>query len=392
MEDRLAQAVAFARGHIGPVSAASILLLSVLMLALDITGFWGLAVHPLGPSPWWGLLTIVPGCLLVAVRPRWPFATLVLGAVLFVVDLVSFGTVGQLFIINDLIYNATSRLSPRGRRRMIALLIALTAVTLTIVGSATGDARSVVLAGLVAFALLGTPIWWATNVRQAQELAELHEQRADDAARLAALREHEAVREERERMARDLHDVIAGHLSAVALRSEAALAREPHEEKDRAALAAVREASVRSLDEMRSMILLLRSGAEPVAAAPRLEGVADLLTQATASGLQVTWDAEPLPALPAAVDQAAARIVQESLVNAAKHAAGGEVDVRLRSRGGELAIEVASRGGRATDAGGAGLGLLTMRERAEALGGRFSAGPDDHGWTVRADLPAVVRA
>lgn len=385
--------VAFAQRHRPVLAAGVILALSTGLFALDLGGLWGVGAHPFGPSPWWGLLTIVPGCVLVAVHAARPLIALGFGAALFAVDFVWFGTVGMLLVLHELIYAATMSVSPRGRRWMFGILTALVAVATVAAGIAGGGLRTAVLAGLLAFAVLGTPFWWATAVRRAEEVAELHRQRAEDAARLAELREREGVRRERQRMAGDLHDVIAGHLSAVALRSEAALAREPDQAGDREALAAVREASLRSLGEMRSMILLLRSGEEPFTAADRLDRLPRITEDASAGALEVRVEADPLPELPAAVDQAAARIVRESLGNAAKHAAGGTALVRVAARAGELEVTVTSNGGAAiASPGGAGMGLVTMRERAEALGGRFRAGPGEDGaWTVSARLPIGAR-
>ncbi|PJJ72291.1 signal transduction histidine kinase [Diaminobutyricimonas aerilata] len=388
----LPRARAFARRHPGPVSAAAVLAISVVLLALDVTGLYGAAWRPLGDNPWWGLLTVVPGCALLAAKNRIPLLALTLGGAVFVVDFIAFGTVGMLLVLNDLIYAATASLDRAGRMRLLLALVLLGLTVLAVVGATTHDARTTLFAALLVFALLGTPFWWATAVRQAHELAELHAARADDAARMAELREQDAVRAERERMARDLHDVIAGHLSAAALRSEAALAREPDEARDRDALAAVRESSVSSLEEMRSMILLLRAGAEPAVAPSRLDRLHEIVGEASTSGLRVEVEATELPELPAAVDQAATRILREALVNVAKHAAGARVRLIVAHRDGHLELAIESGPGRATDAGGAGLGLVTMRERAEALGGRFTAGPEGSGWAVRAELPVAVRA
>lgn len=371
--------------------AAGILVLSVAMFALDLTGVWGPALRPFGASPWWGLLTVVPGCALVTAYRRRPLLALALGAVLFVVDAAWFGTVGMLFVLNELIYSATMSLTPRGRNRMLVVLVAVSVGLVAVVAVASDDPRLAVLVALLAFAFFGSPFWWATAVRSAQEVAELHAGRAEDALRLADLREREVVRAERERMARELHDVIAGHLAAVALRSEAALAREPDERRDRDALAAIRQSSLRSLDEMRAQILLLRSGEpdEPVAAADRLDRVAEI---AETIGIRVALEVRDVPELPAAIDQAAARIVREALVNAGKHSGGAEVAVTIGAADGELRLEVRSRGGESRGVGGAGLGLVTMRERAEALGGTFTAGPTPDGWLVSARLPLQVPA
>lgn len=381
------------RRHRSVVTAVVILAVSIGLTALDLDGAWGFPSEPFGPNPWWGMLTVVPGCVLVALSGRAPLAALTGGAVLFAIDLVAFGTAGMLLVIFDLLYVATMRLSKPGRLRLLAVIIAIGVVGVLLAAVLTRELRLTVFVGLLVFVTLGTPFWWAMTVRQAQDLAELQAERAADAARMAELRERDAVREERERMARDLHDVIAGHLSAVALRSEGALARDPDEDRDRAALAAIRSSSVRSLEEMRTMILLLRAGADPAVAADRLDRLDDLAAEATASGLEVTVEFAPLPELPTAVDQAAARIVREALRNAAKHAGGGRVAVAAAVDGGTLRVDVRSWGGAPRDgaAPGLGIGIATLRERAEALGGRLDAGPTGDGWTVAAELPLAVR-
>jgi signal transduction histidine kinase len=199
-------------------------------------------------------------------------------------------------------------------------------------------------------------------------------------------------------MARDLHDAVAGNVSAVALHAEAALARPPvaGAERERAALEAVRAAGLASLEEMRAMILLLRAGSGPVAAAPRLDRLGALVAGARSAGLEVSLDAGELPPLPAAVEQAAYRVLQEALTNAVKHAPGGRAEVSAGVAGGRLLLRVDSADGRPGNAApGAGLGLLTMRERAESLGGRFAAGWADGArsrWSVAAELPVGVPA
>ena len=160
-------------------------------------------------------------------------------------------------------------------------------------------------------------------------------------------------------MARDLHDVIASHLSAIAIHSGAALASPPDPAKDRAALELVRSSSLTSLDEMRAMILLLRSDlpradalfdagsarVDPVVAPARLARLDDLLATARTSGLTVDVldDSARRRELPAAVDQAAHRIVQEALTNAAKHSPGAHVSVRVTAVGSATAGDSAAQ-------------------------------------------------
>ncbi len=148
------------------------------------------------------------------------------------------------------------------------------------------------------------------------------------------------------------------------------------------------------------MIGLLRAG-DAIDAAPDartaptgLDALDALLDAGRASGLSIDVDDRrpPADALPAAVDLTAYRIVQESLTNAAKHAPGSTVSLRLARTDGTLTVELANAvgSGRGRDIGGTGTGLLGLRERAAAVGGTVRAGAERGTWRVRADLPVAV--
>ena len=121
---------------------------------------------------------------------------------------------------------------------------------------------------------------------------------------------------------------------------------------------------VRGLAEMREMILLLRRGAEPLVAAERLDQLAGLLRETTDPGQAVSLEAHDLPALPTMIDQTAARVVREALVNAAKHAPGASTAVRLRAEDGALHIDVRTAGARPGRGPGTGTGPLSQYSRA----------------------------
>jgi signal transduction histidine kinase len=211
------------------------------------------------------------------------------------------------------------------------------------------------------------------------------------AARLEAERRDReaAIAEERARIARELHDIVAHSVSATVVQAEAAeevLEREP--ERARASLHRIQGASREALGEMRRLLGDMRGG-EPL---PR--GVADLealVAAAREDGLAVALDVGPLPGpVPPGVDLSAFRIVQESLTNARRHAGPrAQVRVTVRDAGGAIEVEVADDGcGVPSGNGGAGLGLVGMRERAEFFGGTLDAGPGpDGGFVVRARLP-----
>lgn len=388
---------------------------------VDLVSFQG---GPLVATPAleWRLALLAVGCLLILVKRRHPMLALAGGVVVMLVDLAWGGSLAITLVLWDLLYAAAMWGSPRARSWLWGVALALTVLGSVAAGEAARDVRAFVYMGMQLGAVLLLPMWWATNVRQKSELADLERERADLAARdaasaartaelererasdlerLAALDRNEAVRAERAAMARDLHDVIASHLSAIAIHSGAALQLPPDARRDRAALEQVRASAVTSLEEMRSMILLLRTErrvADSVAAPGRLAEIDALLDAARATGTPVVRDDDPVAArgLPAAADQALYRIAQEALTNALKHAPGAPVAVDLRRDGDVVVLTVhddgapvpAPLGGTALSAG---TGLLTMRERAEGLGGTLEAGPaPGGGWTVRASVPAVA--
>lgn len=384
---------------------------------VDVLGGTGSAGTALGP--WEHLVTLAAGCAALLAKRRRPALVLVACVALAAADLAVGGSLGMILVLFDAVYTAALHGSAR---LLVVLQVAAAAVvagTVVAVAVVSRDLRVAFFAGLQVFAIVVSALWWGMSVRHHAQARRLAEARAEDLRRLAALREQEVRTEERTRMARDLHDAVAGELSAIALHAEAALARPVDDgapARDRAALEAVRAASVQSLAEMRSMIRLLRSGTDAVAAPSRLRDLPALAERTRAAGHAVELrpsEPEALPPLGSAVDQACYRIVQESLTNAVKHAPGGRSTVEVAVCGGEVRVAVTTTpggvprapsavssapGGAGTGgAGGAGagsaegLGLLTMRERAESLGGWFEAGPrDDGAWSVRAGVPVEV--
>ncbi|MFN8075761.1 MAG: histidine kinase [Kineosporiaceae bacterium] len=201
--------------------------------------------------------------------------------------------------------------------------------------------------------------------------------------------------QERERIARDLHDTVAHHVSAIAVRAQAGLAVGGDAAVE--ALRLIETEARRALTEMRGVVRALRED-DPLAPPTGLtEALDDVATRFP--GVSVSVDGDPAAA-PATVQAAAARIVQESLTNAARHARttdGSAVPVSVRvsvvdgaARSGVLAVDVVDSGRptRAADPDGPGLGLRGMAERARLLGGELRAGPaEGGGWRVEASLP-----
>jgi signal transduction histidine kinase len=209
---------------------------------------------------------------------------------------------------------------------------------------------------------------------------------------LAVAEEHGLVLAERARIARELHDVIAHHMSMIAVRAETAPYRlRSVPDQARAEFQEISHESRTALTEMRRLLGVLRSDepAPPTAPQPGLTDLGDLVETARAAGATVHLEMHgAMTGLPAAVDVSGYRIVQEALTNAARHAAGAPVRITLRRTGTELSVSVRNGPGNQGRPGAAGHGLRGMRERVAALGGQLQAGPtEDGGFEVSASLP-----
>jgi signal transduction histidine kinase len=196
--------------------------------------------------------------------------------------------------------------------------------------------------------------------------------------------------EERSRIARDLHDVIAHSLTVSLLHvTSARLAVEYEPAEAAQSLAEAERLCRQSLAEVRSTVGLLRQDGDatggPRPPVPGIDRVPELVGEFRGAGAGVSLHVDgDTGALPATVGSAIYRILQESLTNAARHAPGSAVEVRLAVQPSAVKLQVDSSG---RPGHGSGMGLLSMRERAEAVGGRCTAGPAGDGWTVRAEVP-----
>jgi signal transduction histidine kinase len=390
-------AVRLPRPHRDDVCIAAAGLLGGLLV-------WGLGLSPrlpgttfvLWPGRWAVLvpLLVTAGCELL--RRSHPRTALLVGTAALTADTITQGNVITLVMFTDLVYAAVLYGPPASARRIpwITGLLTVIGALVPLAAWRTPQALLIGLAvGLVALAPATTG-WLVRDHRDAAEAARL---RAEQTALLAELDRSQAVAAERARMARELHDMVANHLSAIAIHSTAALSLDAPD-TSRQALSVIRENSVEGLAEMRRLIGLLRDAGgdtEPTAA-PTLDGLGALVDGARTNGLDVTLDTSHGDGLPAPVELAAYRIVQESLTNALKHAAPGRVTVALAQRDGALGIHVSSPYGDREGPGapGSGAGLVGMRERVALLGGTFEAGPEDSPdaedgkiWVVRAYLP-----
>jgi signal transduction histidine kinase len=207
------------------------------------------------------------------------------------------------------------------------------------------------------------------------------------------------VAEERVRIARDLHDVVAHSLSVIAVQSDAAeAALKAAPERAIAPVQAVRTTAREALADIRRMLDVLRTDdAElPGVDSPGVSAVAGLADAARATGTPVTLDVRLTSGpVPPGVDLAAYRIVQESLTNARRHAPGAPVIVAVTQQQNALEVRITSAAASTPSAEphGTGYGINGMRERAATLGGTLVAGPTpDGGFDVHATLPLPTTA
>jgi signal transduction histidine kinase len=229
-------------------------------------------------------------------------------------------------------------------------------------------------------------------LRERAEQAEAAEVRADEAERERDAAARIAVAEERVRIARELHDIVAHAVSVMVLQVGAVRHRLPATlGDDREALTSVEQAGRTALTEMRHLLAAMRTEGDALELTPQpgLDGLDALLDEIGRAGLpvQLHVDGDPV-ALPRAIDLSAYRIVQEGLTNALKHARATDADVTVRYRPDEVQIEVRDNGHGGTTSTGLGHGLLGVRERVKIFGGEMSAGTTNgSGFTLRTRLP-----
>ncbi|MEV8085847.1 sensor histidine kinase [Streptomyces nigra] len=255
---------------------------------------------------------------------------------------------------------------------------------------------------LAIFAWTGIGATAGDAVRSRRAVVTAIRERAERAERTREEEARRRVAEERLRIARDLHDVVAHHIALVNVQAGVAahvMDKRPDQAKE--ALAHVREASRSALDELRATVGLLRQTGDPEAPtepAPGLDRLDDLAGTFRNAGLQVDLArADQDTTLPAAVDLAAYRVIQEALTNVQKHAGpGARAEVSVVRVGPNIEVTVLDDGsGQDDGTAGGGHGLLGMRERVSALRGTLTTGPRyGGGFRVHAILPvgAGVRA
>jgi signal transduction histidine kinase len=308
----------------------------------------------------------------LAVRSRWPAATLAITATCFAAhEVLAYPpTIGSLAVYFAL-YSAGAR-EERFRRALPAAASAgyvVFAVLVTLRGSPTGLLTYVVYyAVLVLFWLLGA----------------LVRQRRQQEAERRRLTARAAAADERARLARELHDVVTHHVTAMVVQADAARYLPP--ERVPEVLTTITGSGRDALTELRFLLGVLEATG---ARTPGLGALRGLVEQ-PGRVIELVEEGDR-PALPAETELTAYRIVQESLTNAAKYAAGARTTVRVGYGADLLEIEVTTEGP-VTEPGvlsSGGRGLAGLKNRVDALGGRFSAGPSEDGFRVRAEIPTL---
>ncbi|MEV5981926.1 sensor histidine kinase [Streptomyces sp. NPDC052114] len=359
---------------------------------------------------WSWLLFALSLCALMG-RRRWPVAVAsVTGAAC--AGWALYGHIGEL--LNLPVIVALYTVAVQGSRRRTAWVALIAAAASGTVALAVG--KDVVNPqGLPVLEMVWplVPLLLGEVVRTRRQLLAAYAARAE---RAEADREREAARrvhEERARIARELHDVVAHTVAAMTVQAGLALdALDRRPDVAREAMRTVRDAGKEAVRELRATVTVLREpGGDPTAPAPGVGRIPDLVAGFTGNGTDVVLrqDVREAAALPRMVDLAAYRIVQEALTNVVRHADARHAAVSVGLWGRRLCVEVVDDGrghdGRGQDAKGhdgeandergrdapgdeGGFGLLGMRERASAVGGSIEYGPlPGGGFRVRAELP-----
>jgi signal transduction histidine kinase len=333
------------------------------------------------------LATTLPLALLPAAGAAVAVTAACVISLAFFHTLTVFGAAAELIALHRL-----GRTGAPGRSTQLAVsALAAPFVVLALLGPHPAASEAAALTVLLA--VLAPVAGWAGIARQAQAEALVHRAARDAVA--AALVEHTA-RGERARIARELHDIVAHHVSMIAVQAETARLTTPGLPAAGARqLLAIGDTARAALTEMRRLLVVLRDDAqdEPVDRQPQpdlsqLNHLLDQARETSATGARLIVCGAPIPLDPT-VELAAYRITQEALANARRHAPGAAVDVELHYTKRGLRLRIRDNGpGPPPTAKASGHGMLGMQERAAAVGGLLQAGPAiGGGFLVEASLP-----
>jgi len=365
----------------------------LLVGALTVASLIELILSPGAPSSsMWFALPAVAALMLPLFTRRWfpfgaPAAYWILAGTLSFVDGLLIPSIESLFLVG--LASAALLGSLRdARQALTGLAIVLAGITAVVYNIPSHTTAELILIP-VEFGIA-----WAAGLalRARSEQAEAAEVRATQAEREREAAARVAVAEERARIARELHDIVAHAMSVMVLQVGAVRHKLPQVlEEDREALGRVERAGRTALAEMRRLLGAMRRDGDGLDLAPQpgLDGLDSLLEDVERAGLPAELHVEGDPyELPRAIDLSAYRIVQEGLTNSLKHANATRADVTVRYRDDELGIEVVDNGAGVATSDGLGHGLVGIRERVKIYGGDMNAGTaPEGGFVLSARLP-----
>jgi signal transduction histidine kinase len=335
-----------------------------------------------------GGLLIVGMTLPLMVRRRFPRAVAIVTVGCAVAAVVlgypgAIGLLGVLFALCSLAYTTT-----RGDTLLVGIPAGVALLAGFVAAPGSGSVTNVVANLLV----IASTLLIGGLLRDRRDQNALLAERNRQLEALQETQTRTAVVEERMRIAREVHDVVGHALVAITLQARAGLRRLPRSpERAGQALGEIETLASRALEETRTAVATIRSGTDVTALHPQptLADLSDLVASMRGPELDVDLVVDPAAhRLPAHLQSAAYRIVQESLSNTAKHARPARAEVRVSHAGDDLAVEIVDDSTSASPATGQGSGLRGMRERAEQLGGSLEAGPAPvRGWRVCAHFP-----
>ncbi|MEU0474073.1 sensor histidine kinase [Streptomyces olivaceus] len=340
------------------------------------TEFGGLPTRPADALA--GVAAVLQ-CVPIAVRRRWPLVCLALVSAGFALDQIRGYHLFAGTMLPIALLSAGMHLERHRRATVIGGTVAFAALSAEMYRRGPGEA----VVEFVAFYLTLALVWgigaWMRSARAAE---------ADRRRRVA----EDARNAERSRIARELHDVVTHHVTAMVVQSEAARYLTAAPERLDETLAGVSDTGRRAITDLRHLLDLLNPDhgtAEP--RTPPVGRVLTLVEQTRRAGQPVEFTEEGTPAASTgSSDLVAYRVVQEALTNALKYDHGGKTSVLVRHGEREITVEVGTDGSGtgASSPGGSGRGLAGLKERVDVLGGQFSAGRrDGGGFVVRARIP-----
>ena len=371
---------------------------AALVVALPVLGLGGNGL--LGAEGGWALpvsLTVLlVACASLVWRRRRPELALAVAGPLSLAEILLGGQISAYFLLFEALFEPVMH----GSRRLALLTtraaIALGVLCLLAALVAGLPGQAVLLVAMLAALMISTPLLWGWEVRHHREARRAAEQLAGLEHELAATRAAHAVEAERRTIAHDLHDVIAGHLSAVSLHTGLAASLEDPAARDRS-LTTARDCAHAALRDLRSMIGVLSSAEAGTLPAVTLDWPS-LTARLRWRDPQARVELDPAVTDPAriepSVQAALLRIAAEAVTNAVRHGeAPLTMAVALEDGKGAVTFTLTNRRA-TTDAPGTGVGRGTIAHRAEAVGGSAGSAParvDPQLWQVHARLPARAR-